>query len=59
MPGFVLLDRDRVVNGRMVGGYVTCWEKFVFLPGALEGLRLLNEKNYHVIVVSTGGLVWA
>ena len=52
MSQFVLLDRDGVINRRIVGGYVTCWEKFVFLPGALEGLRLLTEKDYHVIVVS-------
>jgi D-glycero-D-manno-heptose 1,7-bisphosphate phosphatase len=51
-PKFVLLDRDGVINQRIVGGYVTCWEEFVFLPGALEGLRLLHEKNYHVLVVS-------
>src|SRR5271157_5159586 len=52
MPRFVLLDRDGVINRRIISGYVTCWEKFVFLPGALEALRLLNEKNYQVIVVS-------
>jgi len=52
MPRFVLLDRDGVINRRIVGGYVTCWEEFAFLPGVLEGLRLLNEKNCHVIVVS-------
>ena len=52
MPRFVLLDRDGVINQRIVGGYVTCWDKFIFLPGALEGLRLLTERNYHVAVVS-------
>ena len=52
MPRFVLLDRDGVINRRIIPGYVTAWEKFVFLPGALEALRLLNEKNYQVIVVS-------
>ena len=52
MSRFVLLDRDGVINRRIVSGYVTCWEKFVFLPSALEALRLLNEKNYRVIVVS-------
>jgi D-glycero-D-manno-heptose 1,7-bisphosphate phosphatase len=41
-----------VINQRIVGGYVTCWEKFIFLPGALEGLRLLTEKNFQVIVIS-------
>ncbi len=52
MPGFVLLDRDGVINRRIVGGYVTCWEKFVFLPDALESLHLLTANNYHVIIVS-------
>ena len=52
MPGFVLLDRDGVINQRIVGGYVTCWEEFIFLPGVLEALRLLTEKNYQVAVVS-------
>jgi len=52
VPRFVLLDRDGVINQRIVGGYVTSWENFVFLPGALEGLRLLTTKNYQVIVVS-------
>jgi D-glycero-D-manno-heptose 1,7-bisphosphate phosphatase len=52
MPRFVLLDRDGVINRRAVGGYVTCWEEFVFLPDALEGLRLLTEADFHLIVVS-------
>jgi len=52
MPRFVLLDRDGVINCRIISDYVSCWEKFAFLPGALEALRLLNEKNYRVIVVS-------
>jgi len=52
MQRFVLLDRDGVINRRIVGGYVTCWEEFAFLPGALEGLRLLAENDYQPIVVS-------
>lgn len=52
MPRFVLLDRDGVINRRIISGYVTEWEKFVFLPGALQALRLLNENRCQVIVVS-------
>jgi D-glycero-D-manno-heptose 1,7-bisphosphate phosphatase len=52
MPRYVLLDRDGVINQRIVGGYVTCWEQFIFLPGALQALRLLTEKNFQLIVVS-------
>jgi D-glycero-D-manno-heptose 1,7-bisphosphate phosphatase len=40
----VFLDRDGVVNRKAPeGDYVTSWERFEFLPGALEGLRLLAE----------------
>ncbi len=49
---FVLLDRDGVINRRIISGYVSRWGEFVFLPGALEALRLLNEKNFRVVVVS-------
>jgi len=52
MSRFVLLDRDGVINRRIMSGYVTRWADFVFLPGALEALRLLKEKNHQVIVVS-------
>jgi D-glycero-D-manno-heptose 1,7-bisphosphate phosphatase len=52
MPKFVLLDRDGVINRRIISGYVTEWENFVFLPGALQALRLLNENRYQAIVVS-------
>jgi histidinol-phosphate phosphatase family protein len=52
MSRFVLLDRDGVINRRIISGYVSRWGDFVFLPGALEALRLLNERNYRVIVVS-------
>ncbi len=52
VPKFVLLDRDGVVNQRIVGSYVSSWEKFVFLQGALEGLRLLTQQGYRTIIVS-------
>jgi D-glycero-D-manno-heptose 1,7-bisphosphate phosphatase len=49
---FVLLDRDGVINRRMIGGYITSWEEFDFLPGALRGLRLLAKSGFRTIVVS-------
>lgn len=52
MSRFVLLDRDGVINHRIAGGYVTAWEQFAFLPGALEGLRLLTQRNYQLLVLS-------
>jgi D-glycero-D-manno-heptose 1,7-bisphosphate phosphatase len=54
---FVLLDRDGVINEPVPGGYVTCWEHFIFIPGALDALRLLALHNYEVIVVSNQSCV--
>ena len=52
MARYILLDRDGVMNRKIPNGYVTSWSDFVFLPGALEALRLLNEAGYVSIVVS-------
>ena len=57
MARFVLLDRDGVINRRVPNGYVTRWEGFEFLPGALDGLRLLERGGYAAIVVSNQACV--
>jgi histidinol-phosphate phosphatase family protein len=49
---FILLDRDGVINRRIVDGYVTSWDRFVFLPRALDGLRLLADHGYAALIVS-------
>lgn len=49
---FILLDRDGVINRKIRNGYVASWKDFLFLPGALEALRLLTESGYRPIVVS-------
>lgn len=54
---FVMLDRDGVINRRTANGDVTCWREFAFLPGALETLRLLKEREYRVVVVSNQSCV--
>jgi D-glycero-D-manno-heptose 1,7-bisphosphate phosphatase len=49
----VFLDRDGVVNRKAPeGDYVTSWPGFEFLPGALEGLRILAEAGPPVVVVT-------
>ena len=40
----LLLDRDGVINRRIIDGYVTSWEEFEFLPGVLEALRLFAQR---------------
>jgi D-glycero-D-manno-heptose 1,7-bisphosphate phosphatase len=49
---YVLLDRDGVINRRIVGGYVTSWDQFEFLPRALDGLKMLAEHGYAGLVIS-------
>lgn len=52
----IFIDRDGVINldpgGWTEHSYVTDWKDFKFLPGSLEALRILNQKNVKVIVVS-------
>ncbi len=48
----LFLDRDGVVNRRIPGGYVTCWEDFEFIPGALEALAVLSGIFIRIIIVS-------
>lgn len=48
----LLLDRDGVINRRIIDGYVTSWEEFEFLPGALEALRVFAQRFKYIIVVT-------
>jgi len=49
----VFLDRDGVINEKAPEGqYITAWERFRFLPRALEGLALLASLDVPVIVVT-------
>jgi D-glycero-D-manno-heptose 1,7-bisphosphate phosphatase len=53
MSRAVFLDRDGVISRRPPEGqYVTRWEEMQFLPGAAEGIALLNRAGFQVIVVS-------
>ena len=49
----VFVDRDGVINRKAPeGSYVETWDDFEFLPGALEGLRVLTEHGLRVVVAS-------
>lgn len=49
----VFLDRDGVINKKAPeGDYIKSWNEFVFLPGAIEAIKKLNEKGFLVIIVS-------
>jgi len=47
------LDRDGVINHRAPSGeYITNWEQMRILPGAAQGIGLLNRAGYLTIVVT-------
>ncbi|MFH1771417.1 MAG: HAD-IIIA family hydrolase [Candidatus Omnitrophota bacterium] len=49
----IFLDRDGVINeypGESL--YVRNWKEFKFIPGSIEGIRKLNEKDFKIFVVS-------
>lgn len=49
----VFLDRDGVINEFPGNGkYVTKLKEFRFIPGSLEALRILTEKDYTIFVIS-------
>jgi rfaE bifunctional protein nucleotidyltransferase chain/domain len=44
------LDRDGVINKDKA--YVSRWEDFEFVPGAIEGMQLLQKAGYALVVVT-------
>lgn len=49
----VILDRDGVLNRRPPPAhYVRGWEDWCWLPGALEGLRLLHKAGWRTLIAS-------
>lgn len=49
----MLLDRDGVINKKpSQADYVKNWEEFIFLPGAIEGLKFLSEKGYELYILT-------
>jgi D-glycero-D-manno-heptose 1,7-bisphosphate phosphatase len=48
----LFLDRDGVINKRIVGGYVQSWDQFEFLPGVTGAMKLLSGNFSRILVVS-------
>ena len=48
----LFLDRDGVINRRIVGGYITEWDEFEFLPGTFEAIRNLSAGFGRIVIVS-------
>jgi histidinol-phosphate phosphatase family protein len=48
----LFLDRDGVINKRIIDGYVYLWNEFVFENGVLDALQILSKYFNPIIVVT-------
>ena len=48
----LFLDRDGVINKRIIGDYIKKWEEFEFLTGVLESLHSLSQKFGKIFIVT-------
>ncbi len=48
----LMLDRDGVINRRIVDGYVTSWDAFEWLPGVLDALEIFSQRFRHILIVT-------
>jgi len=52
-PAWTLfLDRDGVINERIVGDYVKSWNEFKFIDGVLSSMKKFNRIFGHIVVVT-------
>lgn len=48
----VFLDRDGVINKKIDNDYVKKWEEFKFLPDVIDAIKILNQKNTPVYIIT-------
>ena len=48
----IVIDRDGVISHKRSGRAIESWEEFEFLPHALEGLQLLTDAGFELIVIA-------
>jgi histidinol-phosphate phosphatase family protein len=47
------LDRDGVINRKAPKAeYIKSWSEFVFLPGAIDGMKLLAQGGYRIFIIT-------
>ncbi len=48
----LFLDRDGVINVRIIDGYVTKTEEFEFIPGVIDALKIFKNRFKRIIVAT-------
>ena len=49
---YLFLDRDGVINKRIVGGYISKWEDFEFLEGVLDAIAVFSHYFKRIFIVT-------
>ncbi|MBQ6755311.1 MAG: HAD-IIIA family hydrolase [Bacteroidales bacterium] len=49
---FLFLDRDGVINERIIGGYIIYYKDFYFKEGVLEALKIFNKHFKRIFIVT-------
>lgn len=48
----LFLDRDGVINRRIIGGYVSSWEEFEFLPEVKSALSIFSNVFKYIFIIT-------
>jgi len=48
----LFLDRDGVINKRLIDDYIKSWDEFVFLPGVKGSIKIFSEHFGRIIIVT-------
>ena len=48
----VFIDRDGVINRRLIGDWVKCWDEFDMLEGVPQALLSLKEAGFRLVLIT-------
>lgn len=52
----IFFDRDGIVNERIIGGYVTSVDEFIFLPEFFELFKIIKKEYLAIIITNQQGI---
>ncbi len=52
----IFFDRDGIVNKRIIGGYVTSKDEFIFLPKFFELFKIIKQQFIAILITNQQGI---
>ena len=56
MEKVVFLDRDGVIS-KDSADHIKSWDEFHFLPNAKEGVKLLTDHDFHIVLITNQSVI--